>query len=47
MDDLPKLLQELQIDSSVISREDLKILVTGIPVSESEDDLSESHSLSR
>jgi progesterone-induced-blocking factor 1 len=47
MSDLPKLLQELNIDSSVISKEDLKILVTGIPVSESEDDLSESHSLSR
>jgi progesterone-induced-blocking factor 1 len=47
MDDLPKLLQELNIDSSIISREDLKILVTGIPVSESEDDFSESHSLAR
>ena len=47
MEDLPKLLQELHIDSSVISREDFKILVTGIPVSESEDDFSESHSLNR
>lgn len=42
-----KLLQELQIDSSIISKEDLKNLLTSIPVSESEDDLSESRSLSR
>lgn len=47
MEELPRLLQELNIDSSVISKEDFKVLVSGIPVSESEDDLSESHSFSR
>ena len=47
MTEMLKLLQELQIDSSIISKEDLKNLLTSIPVSESEDDLSESRSLSR
>jgi chromosome segregation ATPase len=47
MDELPRILQELNIDSSIISKEDFKVLLTGIPVSESEDDLSESHSLAR
>lgn len=47
MEELPRLLQELNIDSSVISKEDFKVLISGIPVSESEDDLSESHSFTR
>ena len=45
MSELSNLLRELKIDSSLISPEDLKVLEQGIPVSESDDDLSESHSV--
>lgn len=46
MGDLSGILQELQIETSLITPEDMKILLSGIPVSESEDDLSD-HSLVR
>jgi chromosome segregation ATPase len=41
MSDVSQLMQELQIEDSVLTPEDLRLLQSGVPVSESEDDYSE------
>lgn len=42
MSNVSQLMHELQIDDSILTPEDLRLLESGIPVSESEDDFSES-----